>query len=167
MSKLKKKSLSSQPSAARGDVTECALRFLDYRPRSAAEVHDHLIRRGYSDAAAAEALEKLYSLSYLNDENFARTWASSKFTRRGYGPKRIEQELRAKGIREAVIRDVLRETCDPEREADRARSLLAKKFDSQDFSDPKVVRRAIGFLQRRGYRSQVILALLKYPGQND
>lgn len=148
-------------------MTECALRFLDYRPRSAAEVHDHLIRRGYSAAAATEALEKLYSLSYLNDENFARTWAASKFTSRGYGPKRIEQELRSKGIRETLIRDVLRETFDPECVTDRARSLLAKKFDSQDFSDPKVVRRAVGFLQRRGYSSKVIFALLKYPAQND
>jgi regulatory protein len=167
LSNLKNKSLSSQPFVPRGDALECALRFLGYRPRSAAEVHNHLISRGYSAAAAAEALEKLHSLSYLNDETFARNWAASKFTGRGYGPKRIEQELRSKGIREAVIRDVLRETCDPRREADRARSLLAKKFDSQNLADPKKVRRAVGFLQRRGYSSEVIFALLKYPARDD
>ncbi len=148
-------------------MIECALRFLDYRPRTAAEVHDHLISRGYSPAATAEALEKLYALSYLNDENFARRWAASKFADRGYGPKKIEQELRSKGIREALIRDVLRETCDPECEADRAQSLLAKKFDGQNLTDPKVVRRAVGFLQRRGYSSEVIFNLLKYPAQDD
>jgi regulatory protein len=123
--------------------------------------------RGYSAAAAARALEKLHSLSYLNDENFARDWAAAKFTGRGYGPKRIEQELRSKGIRDALIRDVLRETCDPECETDRARSLLEKKFYSQNLADPKVVRRAAGFLQRRGYSSKVICALLRYPAQDD
>lgn len=148
-------------------MLECALRFLDYRPRSAAEVHHHLISRGYSAAAAAGTLEKLHSLSYLNDENFARDWAASKFTGRGYGPKRIEQELRSKGIPEALIRDVLRETCDPGCEADRARSLLEKKFDSQSLTDPRVIRRAVGFLQRRGYSAKVIFALLKYPVQDD
>lgn len=142
-------------------MLECALRFLGYRPRSAAEVHNHLISRGYSPATAAGTLEKLHSLSYLNDENFARNWAVSKFTGRGYGPKRIEQELRAKGIGAALIRDVLREICDPGCEADRARSLLKKKFDSQNLTDPKVVRRAVGFLQRRGYSSKVIFDLLK------
>ncbi|HEX9146580.1 MAG TPA: regulatory protein RecX [Candidatus Binatia bacterium] len=167
MSKLKKKSLSSQPSAPRGDALEGALRFLSYRPRSAAEVHNYLISRGYSAAAAAETLAKLHSLSYLNDELFARNWAASKFTSRSYGPKRIEQELRSKGISEALIRDVLRETCDPGCEADKARSLLAKKFDSQDLADPKIVRRAVGFLQRRGYSSEVVFALLKYPAQDD
>ena len=148
-------------------MLECALRFLGYRPRSEAEVHNHLINRGYSAAAAAGTLEKLRSLSYLDDENFARNWVAFKFVTRGYGPRRIEQELRSKGIREALIRDALRETCAPECEADRARSLLDKKFASQKLVDPKVVRRAVGFLQRRGYSSRVISALLKYPIQDD
>jgi regulatory protein len=167
LAKLKKDNLRSRPSAPHRDVFECALRFLGYRPRSTAEVHDHLISRGYSTAAAAGALEKLRSLSYLNDESFARDWAASKFISRGYGPKRIAQELRSKGIPDALIRDVLRDTCEPGRETERARSLLNKRFNSQDLADPKVLRRAIAFLQRRGYSSQVIFALLNYPAQDD
>lgn len=144
-------------------MLQCALRYLGYRPRSAAEVHNHLIARGYSAAAIAGTLEKLRSLSYLNDETFARNWAVAKFVSRGYGPKRIAQELRSKGIGESVIRDVLRETCDSERAVDRARALLAKKFAAQNLGDPKQVRRAAGFLQRRGYSSEIIFTLLKYP----
>lgn len=147
-------------------MLECALRFLGYRPRSAAEVHNHLISRGYSPAAAAGTLEKLHSLSYLNDENFARNWAASKLSK-GYGPKKIEQELRSKGIREALIRDVLRETFDAGDEAERARLLLKKRFSTQKLTDPKMLRRAAGFLQRRGYSSEVVFDLLKYPGQDD
>lgn len=146
---------------------ECALRFLGYRPRSAAEVHNHLISRGYSAAAVAGALEKLHSLSYLDDATFARDWAASKFKSRGYGPKKIAAALRSKGIGEALIRDVLRKTCDPGSAADRARSLLAKQFERQNLADPKVVRRAVGFLQRRGYSSEIIFALLKHPDQDD
>ena len=147
-------------------MLECALRFLGYRPRSAAEVHNHLISRGYSLAAAAGTLEKLHSLSYLNDENFARNWAASKLSK-GYGPKKIEQELRSKGIREALIRDVLRETFDAGDEAERARLLLKKRFNTQTLTDPKMLRRAAGFLQRRGYSSEVVFDLLKYPVQDD
>ena len=147
-------------------MLECALRFLGYRPRSAAEVHNHLIRRGYSAAVANETLEKLHSLSYLNDENFARNWAASKLIN-GYGPKRIEQELRSKGIGAALIRDVLRETFDAGREAERARLLLKKRFNTQTLTDPKMLRRAVGFLQRRGYSSEVVFDVLKYPFQDD
>ena len=159
--------MDSRPSDPQREVFECALRFLGYRARSAAEIHNHLISRGYSAAAAGAALEKLHSLRYLNDESFARDWAASRFLSRGYGPKKIEQELHSKGIPDAVIHDVLREICGAPSEAERARGLLERKFDKESLADPRVARRAAGFLQRRGYTSQVIGALLKYPAQDD
>lgn len=148
-------------------MIECALRFLAYRARSAAEVHNHLVSRGYSAAAADAALEKLHSLGYLDDKSFAHDWAAARFVSRGYGPKKIAQELHSKGISDVVIRDVLREICGPPSEAERARGLLERRFDSENLADPKVARRAAGFLQRRGYTLQVIGALLKYPAQDD
>jgi regulatory protein len=69
-------------------------------------------------------LEKLRSLNYLNDEAFARNWARSRAETRGYGPKRIEQELRSKGIGQALIREVMRETFGQLDESARAKSLL-------------------------------------------
>jgi regulatory protein len=108
-------------------------------------------------------LEKFRSLNYLNDETFARNWARSRAETRGYGPKRIEQELRTKGIGQALIRQVLRETFGQLDESARAKSLLEKRFKNKHLDDPKVLRRAVGFLQRRGYSSKVIFDLLKYP----
>jgi SOS response regulatory protein OraA/RecX len=48
-------------------------------------------------------------------------------------------------------------------ESAKAKSLLEKKFKSEQFDDRKTLRRAVGFLQRRGYSSKVIFDLLKYP----
>jgi regulatory protein len=126
-----------------------------------------LAQRGYSIAIAEGMLEKLRSLNYLNDEAFARNWARSRAETRGYGPKRIEQELRTKGIGQALIREVMRETFGQIDESARAKSLLEKRFKSKQFDDPKMVRRAVGFLQRRGYSSKVIFDLLKYPLEDD
>ena len=112
-------------------------------------------------------LEKLRSLNYLNDEAFARNWARSRAETRGYGPKRIEQELRTKGIGQALIREVMRETFGQIDESARAKSLLEKRFKSKRFDDPKMVRRAVGFLQRCGYSSKVIFDLLKCPLEDD
>jgi regulatory protein len=112
-------------------------------------------------------LEKLCSLNYLNDEAFARNWARSRAETRGYGPKRIEQELRTKGIGQALIREAMRETFGQVDESARANSLLEKRFKSKQFDDPKMVRQAVGFLQRRGYSSKVIFDLLKYPLEDD
>jgi regulatory protein len=126
-----------------------------------------LAQRGYSIAIAEGMLEKLRSLNYLNDEAFARNWARSRAETRGYGPKRIEQELRTKGIGQALIREVMRETFGQIDESARAKSLLEKRFKTKQFDDPKMVRRAVGFLQRRGYNSKVIFDLLKCPLEDD
>jgi regulatory protein len=126
-----------------------------------------LVHRGHSAAITERTLEKLCSLNYLNDEAFARNWARSRAETRGYGSKRIEQELRTKGIGQALIREVMRETFGQVDESARANSLLEKRFKSKQFDDPKMVRRAVGFLQRRGYSSKVIFDLLKYPLEDD
>jgi len=86
---------------------------------------------------------------------------------RGYGPKRVDQELRKKGIRDALIREVVRETFDPVGEREKAKSLLEKRFKNKQLSDPKMLRRAAVFLERRCYSSQVIFDLLKHAAADD
>jgi regulatory protein len=106
-------------------------------------------------------IEKLRSLNYINDESFARNWALSKAQNRGYGPRRIEQELRTKGIGQSVIREVIRETLGQYDEMTQARRLLTKRFRGENFRDRQTQRRAAAFLQRRGYSNRVISDLLR------
>lgn len=112
-------------------------------------------------------IEKLRSLNYVNDESFARDWALSRAQGHGYGPRRIEQELRNKGIVQSVIREVIRETLDQCDETTQARQILAKRFHSENFREPRTLRRALAFLQRRGYSSRVISDLLQIPNQEE
>jgi regulatory protein len=143
------------------------LRYLSYQPRSETEIRSYLRRLGYLSNVVENVLGKLRSLNYLNDESFARSWALSRVRNRGYGPTRIEQELRSKGIVQATIREIMRETFEQENEETRAKQLLAKRFTGQNFKEPKVSRRAAAFLQRRGYGAKVIFALLKVPIEED
>jgi SOS response regulatory protein OraA/RecX len=100
-------------------------------------------------------------LNYVDDGSFARNWALAKAQSRGYGPKRIEQELTTKGIVPSVIREVIRETLDHCDEKTQAKKFLANRFRREDLRDPKTLRRAIAFLQHRGYSDQVISDLLR------
>jgi regulatory protein len=139
---------------------------LGYRSRSEAEVRAYLHRQGYLPATD-KVIEKLRSSHYLDDETFARSLALSRAQGSGYGPKRIDQELRSKGIGHALIRETLHETFDQVDEAQLAQQLLTKRFKGEDLMEPKVLRRAAAFLQRRGYRSKVIFDLLRYPLEED
>ncbi len=124
-------------------------------------------RRKYPPGVVENALAKLRSLNYLNDESFARNWALSRAQSHGYGPKRIEQELRAKGIEQLKTHEIVRETFQEENEESHARSLLSRRFRGQNLNDIKAIRRAAAFLQRRGYSSKVIFDLLKVSIDED
>ncbi len=149
------------------DALRVALRYLGYRSRSEAEVRRYLSRRGCARGAADSVIEKLRSLHYLNDESFAHGWALGRARERGYGPHRIEQELRSKGIGLPLIRDALRDTFDQVDETERAKGLLARHFKGSDLTEPRILRRAAAFLHRRGYGSKVIFNLLRYSIEDD
>ena len=144
-----------------------ALRYLGYRSRSEAEVRQYLRRRGHGPGTAQSVIEKLRSLRYLNEEAFARGWALTRAETRGYGPKRIEQELSSKGVGSTLIGKVLRETFEQVDEVEQARRLLTKNFKGGDFTEPKTLRRAASFLQRRGYGSNVVFNLLGCSIEDD
>jgi hypothetical protein len=44
---------------------------------------------------------------------------------------------------------------------------LTKHFKVGDFTEPKSLRRAAAFLQRRGYSSKVVFNLLRYAIEED
>jgi regulatory protein len=134
---------------------------LGFRSRSETEVRRYLQQQGFSTTALEAAIRRLLSFHYLNDEVFARNWALARAQSHGYGPLKIEQELRGKGIAAPVIRDTLREIFDQVDEAAQARRLLTKRFKGERLSEIKIARRAAAFLQRRGYSSKVIFDLLR------
>ncbi|HEX7231167.1 MAG TPA: regulatory protein RecX [Candidatus Binatia bacterium] len=134
---------------------------MGFRSRSEAEVRRYLQQKGFSTTALEAAIRRLLSLNYLNDDVFARNWALSRVQDHGYGPIKIDQELRAKGIALPVIRDTLRETFDQVDETAQARRLLTKHFKGERLSDISIARRAAALLQRRGYSGRVIFDLLR------
>lgn len=76
---------------------------------------------------------------------------------------RIERELREKGVDRTLINRVVQETLDQRDERESARRLLARRFKGKELREGKMLHRAVGFLQRRGYRSAVIAEVLRMP----
>ncbi len=148
----------------RGGSTEealkCAIKYLGYRARSEEEVRVKLTQLGFPEKSVKATLERLRLLKVLNDEDLARDWALSRAKGREHGPLRIERDLRQKGISTSLIRPILEEVFAEQREMDRAKKLLKKKFSGKDMGDKKVILGAAAFLQRFGYHNTVIEELL-------
>jgi len=84
-------------------VLDAAARFLQARPRSTAEVRRRLGEAGYRTDLVEEAIARLATLGYLDDESFARAWVESRDRARPRGERALRAELRRKGVADDVV----------------------------------------------------------------
>ena len=82
---------------------EKAFHFLGYRARSTEEVRTRLSREYYSQEAVERVITRLIDLDMLDDQKFAREFAEGRVRNKGYGPERIRQDLRQKGITPEIV----------------------------------------------------------------
>lgn len=142
------------------DGMSIALRFLTPRARSTAEVRERLSREGVSEDGIVEVLARLRQWGYLDDKAFAQAWVSDRTRLRPTGSKRLQAELREKGIEQDIISQVLEErteTAEVEMAADlaakrrSARLRMGALDDTPQVIDPAEERRLLGYLLRRGF----------------
>ena len=144
-------------------VLEAALRFLEARARSEAEVRRRLTSAGYRSDLVDGAVVRLGELGILDDEAFARAWVESRDRARPRGERALRRELSLKGIDREVLDDVLEERRDAAGDEgtnvdlDAARRLLARNARSLDrVADPRARRqRAYALLARNGFDPDV------------
>jgi regulatory protein len=88
-------------------VLDAALRFLEPRSRSVAEVRRRLTQAGYRPALVDGAIARLVDLGMLDDETFARQWVESRDRAHPRGTIALRRELRQKGVPDDIVRTVL------------------------------------------------------------
>jgi regulatory protein len=134
------------------DAFERAVGALGQRERTTAELVSWLGERGYAPAEVEAAVERLTALGELDDERFARRYAEDKRELRGWGADRIREALAAKGLDRATI-DVALGAVTADDELTRAIELLERR--GEPAVDESSRSRALGFLARRGYESEL------------
>jgi regulatory protein len=136
-----------------GRAREAALNLLSYRPRSEREIRRRLQRKGYSERAIEEAVQRLLRAKLLDDEEFARYWISNREQFRPRGQFALRQELWRKGVSDRII-DRLLEEVDEAENAYRAATKRLSRWQRMDPSERQ--RKLTGYLQRRGFSYDVI-----------
>jgi regulatory protein len=139
-----------------------AYRYLSYRPRSYAEVEKKLRDKEFGDAHVSAVLSALVRLGYVNDEKFADQWTQSRIRLRGFGRRRIEQELRDKGVDRETVSRTLTDVLTADLEIETARKAAGRKLATMKALDRETrLRRLAGFLERKGFSYDVIRNILK------
>ncbi|RRC96433.1 regulatory protein RecX [Schaalia canis] len=149
---------------------EVALRQLDTRSRSRAELHAAITHRGFSEEIAQEVLDRLSAVGLIDDAAFAAMIVRERFALRGATGRALREELKRKGIDSALIAQAMSQISDDDA-YERARELAQRKARSMRGVDRrKAWGRLSGMLARKGYSpstcQRVIAEVLEHWGED-
>jgi len=134
-----------------------ALNLLANREHSRAELRRKLLTREVDPQQVDALLNRLERNGTLSDQRFTEAYVSSR-RRRGFGPLRIEPELRERGVGQPLIEQWL-DADDPDWEA-RLREVAAAKFGRTPAADYREQVKRARYLEYRGFSHAQIRRLL-------
>ncbi len=89
----------TDPDAAR----EAALRLLERSRRTRDDLARRLREKGFPPATIDDVLDRLTQVGLVDDVEFARAFLAGRWGRRPSGLRRLEQQLRAKGVGDEAV----------------------------------------------------------------
>ncbi len=130
-----------------------ALRLLARREHSELELRHKLATRKFSDAVIDAVLAGLLDEGLLNNRRFAEIYVRGRFER-GYGPAKIQAELRERGIEGDLMEQTLAELS--QLWLDSAARQRNKRFGHRFPDEYRERTKQMRFLQQRGFTGEQI-----------
>lgn len=140
------------------DIRLVAMNLLARREHSVRELRNKLQRRFPDDEKIDAQLSQLIVERLQCDVRFAQSYARQRISR-GYGPVRLREELRERGVSAADVAAAM-----DEMEIDWcavATDVMYKKFGLRDAIDLKEKARRVRFMQYRGFATEHYQRLLQ------
>ena len=139
-------------------IRERALRLLASREHSRQELVRKLRAKGHEQAAIDPVLDELTASDLISNQRTAEVYVAAR-ARKGYGPRRLRQELRDRGVEDELITPLL------DRDEEDWQALLTrvadKKFGPEPAADPKELARRARFLEYRGFPPELVRRYLR------
>ncbi|WP_455212713.1 regulatory protein RecX [Kaarinaea lacus] len=135
------------PDVQHKEIRRKAMDLLARREHSVAELRRKLLAKGYAQIEVDEQLLKLEQENLLSDQRFTESYVNFR-SKKGFGPLRIEQELKERGIGNALLEEYL-DNKDYWRNI--AKEVREKRFGTSMPQDYKDKVRQLRFLQYRGF----------------
>ncbi len=138
------------------EIKNQAFNLLSYRDRSAYEMKDRLLKKGYQEDEVITVIKRLKELSYIDDNKFAETWVKYRIKNKPRGSNMLRKELNSKGIDENIINRVLVKLVDFDTEVDLGSTLARKWLKNHDEDVIKLKR----YLYYKGFSATIIYSIL-------
>lgn len=132
------------------------LMLLSRRLYSRYEISGKLKNKEYPEKIITELIFWLENNNYINDKLFAEMWAQFRLQNKPIGRYKLNQELRAKGVKQDIIQKIIDKTYEEMDERTLARKLIKEKIVSSKIKNIKIDPKKIyNFLIRRGFSTEI------------
>ena len=144
------------PEAAR----EAALRLIERTRRTRSDLTRRLRDKGFSESDVEQTLDRLAAVGLVDDAEYARAFLAGRWGRRAAGWRRLEQDLRQRGVLPADIAagrarlEAERGETDEVAMARRVLEQTARRYAALDSYERR--RKLWALLTRRGFSTDVI-----------
>jgi regulatory protein len=154
------------PEAAR----EAALKLLERTRRTRSDLSRRLREKGYAEAVVADVIERLAGVGLLDDAEYAHAFIAGRWGRRAAGWRRLEQELRRRGVAADDIDRARARFVEEQGGADEvrlARRVVAQVVRRYAALEPRARRqRLYALLVRRGFDGDTIEQALREDSES-
>ena len=144
---------------------EAALKLIERMRRTRSDLVRRLRDKGHAEPVIEETLDRLAAVGLVDDVEYARAFLAGRWGRRPAGWRRLEQQLRVKGVAPddiAAARARIEEREGPADEVTAARKVVAAAERRYAALEPRVRRQRLwSLLTRRGFDGDTIERALR------
>jgi|SRR5699024_1967316 len=142
----------------RHGIKKYLLKLLARRIHSRKELKDKALRKEYPPEIIGDILDELENKDYINDIEFARSFAQSKYKSKRWGPTKIISHLYRKGITGSTAEKYVEELFRDENLEETFIHLISKRKWRYEKEDNLLKRKKkiVRYLAQKGYRSSDI-----------
>ncbi len=153
-----------QGQAQQSKAYDRAINYLSFRQRSAREISDYLIKKDFAPEQIKAVVGRLQQAGLISDAQFAASWVADRQATNPRSKRRLQQELRTKGLDADVIEHALAEVS-PEDERTAITRIAQKKLTQSKFRQDQ--RKLISYLVGQGFSYSAVRTVLEELGGSE
>lgn len=147
---------SPEPTQELARAKQIVFRLLKIRNRSEKEIKDRLKLKDLDDNTIEKTLQYFKDALLIDDRQFAKWWINARLTK-PFGFRRIQFELKNKGIHDEIAKEELSAAFSQISEVRLMETLVRKRLSRYKNLDPLTKkRRLFEYLARRGFHIESI-----------
>ena len=154
---------------ARQRTFDRAVNLLTYKPRSIKELRTRLMEKDWTNSAIVEeVLQKLESYGYLNDAQFAKSFAASKLRQKPVGKRVLQQKLAERKLDKETVAEAIEKAFEERPEAEIIERAIEKRLRVKGIPKERdEIKKFYDFLLRQGFSYDLVRDKMREISKRD